>query len=144
MALTIYADSHLDHNLSQAHLEWITTHFADRVGFFIETLELPEHLGEVDCGLYGPSLGDEPVDEKEVTYLVRQGRRWTSRVVDRPVRKTRTLTIVAGPYQDSSCVLYTSYGGPNAPREPGDFSLGTLEEIQASREFWKIHALAKV
>ena len=43
-------------------------------------------------------------------------------------------------------VMYTCYGGPSAPREPGDmyFQLpGKEEELAASKKFWAVHALAK-
>jgi hypothetical protein len=143
MALQITSESHLDHNLSPAHVAWLLARFADRDAFFIETLTLPDDLGEVECGIYGPSVGDEPVPEAEVSYAIRGARRCASRMVKRPVRMTRTLTVIAGPNDGLTCVLYTSYGGPAAPREPGDTGIPTWEEVQAARAFWAEHALAQ-
>lgn len=142
MPLTITSGSHLDHHLTPAHIEWMLEAFQDRVGFFIQTMTLPDHLAEVPCGIYGPSVGDEPVPESEVTYIVRGARKCASRVVDRPSRMTRTLTVIGGPTEnDGPCVLYTAYGGPLAPREPGCPSLDSYEAIEEARAFWKQHAL---
>jgi hypothetical protein len=141
MTLQITSESHLDHNLSPAHVAWLQELFADMDAFFIATATIPDHLGEVECGLYGPSMGDAAVVEEDVTYAIRGKRKCASRVVARPVRMTRTLTIVAGPSGDKPCVLYTSYGGPQAPREPGDTSISNWEDVTASRAFWAVHAL---
>lgn len=140
--LNITSESHLDHNLSDAHVAWLLERFKDRAGFFIETVTLPDDLGEVDCGLYGPIMGDTFVPEEEVTYAVRGNRKCASRMVNRPVRKTRVLTVIAGPSNGFECVLYTSYGGPSAPREPGDSGIDSWNGIEASREFWDEHALS--
>lgn len=143
MTLQILPVSHLDHNLSPAHVAWLLEYFADKDGFFIATVTLPDSLGEVDCGLYGPACGDEPVVEADVTYAVRGTRKCASRLVDRPTRKTRVLTVIAGPHEEHKCVLYTSYGGPSAPREPGDLGIATWEQVQEARAFWTDHALSK-
>lgn len=142
--------THLDHGLTPAHLEWLLATFRDRREFLLETVELPPELAPVMCALYGPSMGDEPVSESEVRYIVRGGRHCTSRVLrwDHIMlpRETRLLTVIAGPVSkgtvDKPCVLYTAYGGPAAPREPGDLSIPNWEALTASRAFWAIHALS--
>lgn len=144
MPLEIHPESHLDHNLSPAHVEWLLQKFADRDGFFVGTFSIPDHLPLLTCGLHGPAVGDPPVPENEVTYEVRKGRKCATRVVERELVPTRLVTIVAGPHDGKPCVLYTSYGGPEAPREPGDPSLSTWEDVQKSRAFWAEHALSKV
>ncbi len=63
-------------------------------------------------------------------------------MVARPNRPTRTLTVIAGPSDGKACVLYTSYGGPCAPREPGDPGIPNWEGVQEARAFWAEHALA--
>lgn len=142
MALTIVGGkSHLDHGLTGAHLEFIKKKYSDRDGFFIETLTLPEDLEPVESGLYGPLMGDEPIKDG-VIEQVRGDREYASKCIDLPVRKTRLLTIIAGPHEEHKCMLYTSYGGPAAPREPGDPSLFKAEEVKAAEEFWSEHALA--
>ena len=108
--------SHLDHGLSEDHVQWILEKFGERDCFFIETVELPEGLGSLDCGLYGPLMDDAPVCEDEVVYTQRGDRPGTSRMVKRVMRKTRLVTVIAGPYGDEECILYTSFGGPQSPR----------------------------
>jgi hypothetical protein len=141
--MKITPESHLDHNLSPAHVAWLTEQFADREAFFVATVTLPDHLREVECGLYGPACGDEPVAEADVTYGIRGTRKCATRFIARPVRMTRTLTVIAGPHGEEKCVLYTSYGGPSAPREPGDTSIADWKGVEEARAFWAQHALAK-
>lgn len=142
MALTTHPQSHLDHNLSPEHIEWLLKEFADKTGFFIATVTLPDHLASVPCGLFGPVMGDDPIPESLVHYGVRgANRRCATRLIDAAPRMTRQLTIVAGPIDDVPCALYTSYGGPAAPREPGDLTITTWEQVVESRAFWAEHAL---
>ena len=139
--LEILSVTHVDHAFTPAHFEYIKSRFLEKAGFFIETFALPDRLAEVPQGLYGPVVGDAPVEEADVSYVIRGQRKCASRVVARPMRATRTITVVAGPHEGKPCVLYTAYGGPQAPREPGDTSMKTWEEVVESREFWATHAL---
>lgn len=137
--------SHLDHGLTSAQLEWLLARFATRNEFFIATEELPENLGTVESLIWGPIVGDNPVEEMSVFYQIRNGRPCASRMVKRPPRRTSIVTVVAGPTKDEPCVLYTAYGGPAAPREPGDTSIPCWEgpgSVLESRAFWREHALA--
>jgi len=141
----LHKDSHIDH-VNATQLEYIMQRFARRDGFFIETFELPEPLGTVSCGLYGPTMGDAPIADRNVDtgagdafYRARSGREWESRMVSRPMRPTNKLTIVAGPHDSYGCVLYTVYGGPPAPQEPDD---PCCADPEASRVFWAEHALS--
>lgn len=134
--------SHLDHDLTAAHVAWITLHFADRDGFFLETVELPPELPPVTCALHGPLVGDPPVPESEVSYRRRGDRPDSSRLCAREPRPTRLLTVIAGPEGDEPCVLYTAFGGPAAPREPFDPGVAEGELLEASRAFWAEHALS--
>ena len=135
-----HRDSHVDHNLTEEQIRYLLDRFADRGAFFLETIELPEQLGSVPCGLWGPIMGDPPVDEIEVRHETRGTRAWTSRIVDRPPRPTRTITVIAGPHEEHACVLFTAFGGPAAPQEPGD--PGCKDPV-TSVTFWREHALAK-
>ena len=135
--------SHLDHDLTAAHVAWLTSHFADRTGFFLETVELPAELPPLSCALHGPLVGDPPVPESEVTYRRRGDRPGPSRLCTRPSRPTRLLTVIAGPEGDDPCVLYTAHGGPAAPREPFDPGLEAGEVLEASAAFWAAHALSE-
>jgi hypothetical protein len=56
-------------------------------------------------------------------------------MIARPCRPSRLVTIVCGPH-DGALVLFTAYGGPEAPREPAD------DPSEKSRDFWSVHALA--
>ena len=139
--MKIVKESHVDHGLSQAQVDWLVTRFADRKAFFIESVELPAELGTVPCGLYGPKMGDVAVAESEVVYQRRGARENESRMVKRPARPTQTVTVIAGPNGPDACVLYTSFGGPLAPKEATDPTLKP-EEKAASEGFWREHALA--
>ena len=133
-------DSHVDHNLTEEQLRYLLDRFADRNAFFLETIELPEQLGTVPCGLYGPIMGDPPIAETEVLHEQRGTRAWTSRLIERPTRPTRKVTVIAGPHDGNACILYTAFGGPASPQEPGD--PGCKDPV-ASAAFWREHALAK-
>lgn len=140
--LTLTALSHLDHGLSADHIRFVLDHYRSRDAFFVDTLELPEGLQALSCGLYGPIMGDEPVQDTDVVLQPRSGRPYASRLVAWPARPTRLLTVIAGPHESLLCMLYTSFGGPAAPREPGDSSL-TGDDLRKAEEFWRQHALAK-
>jgi hypothetical protein len=130
--MILHEDSHTDH-VTRDVLE-------DKNAFFVETVELPSDL-PVQCGLYGPIMGDDPVSENAVTYQNRSGRDWVSRLVDRPLRPTRQISVVAGPYNEHPCVLYTCFGGPVAMKEPQDPTLSP-ENLEKSQAFWREHALS--
>ena len=139
--MKIVADSHVDHGLSTEQVEYLKERYADLDGFKIESFELPAELGTVPCGLHGPLVGDEPVPESECRFAKRGNRAGESRLCDRPVRQTRTVTVIAGPHGDEACVLYTAFGGPLAPKEPWDPSLSDEDRAKA-RAFWSEHALS--
>lgn len=148
--MKIISQSHLDHSLTQAHIDFIMKHWAlirvpsGLVGQDVTPVmvELPAELESLPCGLVGPSTGFPAVSDENdsVTYHVRKGRKWASRMIDQQVHMTRTLTYIVGHYNGEE-VLFTAYGGYCAPREPGDTSLNTMEEITLSRKFWAEHAL---
>jgi len=138
--MKITKDSHVDHNLTTEHLEFIKERFGHIEEFFIETVEVPLHLPPLPCGLFGPFMGDEPVEESEVSYVRRGDRPGDSRVVQRAQRMVRKMTVIGGPHE-GAIIMFTAYGGPCAPREPWDESLSP-EEREESVAFWKDHALA--
>lgn len=140
--LKLHSESHLDHSLTKPQIEHLLALFKDRDGFFIETVTLPENLGTVPCGLFGPLVGDVTVPESEVIYERRGNRPQVSRLVNRQPRPTRQVSVIAGPYREETCVLYTAFGGPVAPFEPGDPALKEADR-EKSLAFWKEHALAK-
>lgn len=153
--------SHLDHGLTDEQREFIVAYFSARTEFFIETIELPPSLGIVACNLHGPATGGAPVPEAHVHYGIRGARRHASRLIgfDEPTPSlaTRLVTVIAGPVlsvpkipeeagesvlaTSEPCVLYTAYGGPQAPREPGDAAIASWDELLESRAFWAQHAL---
>lgn len=141
--MVITSESHLDHGLTQEQIEYIKSVFGDRQEFFKETITLPVDLGTVETALVGPATGMGTVPESAVSYVPRSGRKWVSRVLAVPQTRprVRTVTVIAGPDSGEPCVLYTAYGGPLAPREPGDPDIATQEELEESRAFWREHAL---
>jgi hypothetical protein len=135
--LVILPESHMDHGLSKDVLDYIVDKYKDRAEFFIDTFTLPGHLGQVPSGIYGPIVGDPPVEEEDVYYAKRGDRAYPSRMVPWPVRESKTITVIAGPHGNHKCVLYTAFGGPLTPREPGD-----PQSDAESEKFWSEHALA--
>lgn len=140
--LKVVADSHVDHGFNEEQLNYILEKYADKAGFFTDTGWLPEELGTVPCALYGPAMEDDFIGDDEVVMERRGNREWPSRLIDKPVRQTNCYFIVAGPNDDDSgdIVLYTMYGGPEAPQEPGD---PHCRDKGTSEAFWSIHALSK-
>lgn len=139
--LTIHAESHLDHSLTQSQIVYLLDLFKDRDCFFIETVTLPEELGTVPCGLYGPTMGDLPVTENQVFYAKRGNREYTSRMrcSDASPRRVREVSIIAGPHDGHACIVYTAFGGPVAPQE---FNDPGCKDLIKSQVFWREHALA--
>lgn len=121
---------------------WIERQFGDRQAFFIETVELPSHLGAIWCELHGPIVGEPPVTEDEVIYEARPGRAYVSRICRRAPFRQSLLTVIAGPHKGEPCVLYTAFGGPASPREVSDPTLPEADRA-ASVAFWAVHALGK-
>ncbi len=109
--------------------------------FRLETLTLPQGLPPLLCALWGPLMGDPPVLDAGVILEPRDGRPYASRLVRKPSRPTRLLTVIAGPHEGLPCMLYTAFGGPLTPREPGDPTLPDAD-LAASKAFWAEHALA--
>jgi hypothetical protein len=165
-----HRDSHVDHGLTDAQIHYLLDRFADRQAFFVETITLPRELGTVPCGLYGPLMGDSAIREDEVTYARRGVRAWDSRLISLPARQQHEVTVIAGPHEETcarcsaaasawnllhratcpdcsgtqkikhACVLYTAFGGPAAPQEPGDPG---CKDLAASATFWREHALVR-
>lgn len=128
--MKITSDSHLDHDLTPAHLAFLRERFGDREGFSLETIELPTHLESLTSALYGPSVGDPAVPEESVVYVRRNDRNGKSRMIDAPLRPTRLMTVIIGP-ENGETILYTAFGGPSAPREPFDPDLRKALEAAA-------------
>jgi len=142
--MIVTSESHTDH-VNPAQLAWVVSAYAGCDGFFNESLDLPKSLGGLTCDLYGPIMGDDPVTDEDVVMLPRPGRDWASRLVlGLPSRRTRTITVIGGPDEyGNQCVLYTVYGGPQAPRELNDPSLPKSGPARReARDFWSEHALA--
>lgn len=139
--MVITSDSHLDHGLSAAHIAWILKTWGHVQEFKLETVDLPEDLASLECGLYGPTMGDEPIDNESVTYVVRGDRKGVSRMIARPKRPTRKITVIMG-LEKGQVILYTAFGGPITPREPFDPDITTPEALAESQAYWAQHALA--
>jgi hypothetical protein len=152
MQIVIHKDSHWrDHGLTEAHLDFIVQRYAiltgsESTGVWSATFELPAIMGDgIPSALYGPSAGDAPIKYYETTWRARGDRKYPSRLVARPMRRTRTITIVVGPHADLPMVLYTAFGGPKAPREIFDPTLAGAandRELDESLAFWATHALS--
>jgi hypothetical protein len=105
------------------------------------TMDLPDGM-TLPCGLYGPTMGDEPVAEDQVYYRHRGFRTWKSRIRENALpREVGQATIIAGPHEGKRWVLYTVYGGSSAPREPGDTRGRSIKDLAEGEAFWSTHAL---
>lgn len=147
--------SHDDH-VSKAHLAVIHEILRDgqasvvvppQAGIFIATVTLPGHLPSVPSALRGPLSGEAPVGEADAFYGIRGEKRPNlSRLTALPSAPTRLVTVIVGRLEQGadgvwSGVLFTAYGGPCAPQEPGDPYL-VPERLAASQAFWREHALS--
>lgn len=180
-----HKDSHVDHGLTDLQLgyvigqaealnsihemAWQDIHKGRRaVGVRTFTIELPEWLGTVPCGLRGPIVGDPPIIDDAVVFDHRGDRKYPSRLVAMPPIQTNKVTVIAGPHDGHDLVLYTAFGGPKSPREVGEldailsdkFGGSTVSQLVASGkwdehqrladekaqsiDFWKTHALCIV
>jgi hypothetical protein len=133
--------SHTDHGLTNDHLAFITSRFQHHEGALCVTLEMPAELPDLTCGLYGPSMGDGVIQSHQVQMAHRGERPYKSRLVAMPPRPTRLLTVIGGTH-DGECILFTAFGGPATPREPGDPSITTPQGRADSDCFWGDHALS--
>lgn len=138
--MIIHKDSHLDHGLSQAVVDFVVGSLSNVTEFMIATVELPRELGVVTCKLHGPAVGEPPVDDGEAFWQPRPGRQYPSRMCRRDDALTRRVTVIAGPHDGQPCVVYTIFGGPCSPKELGDPELKP-EEREAAQKFWAEHAL---
>jgi hypothetical protein len=138
---TIKQIFHADHNVSADTVCWALDQIRPE-GFFLRTLELPADHHDLQSALYGPLAGDAPVDEAEVHYASRGLGRAPSRLVSKPGRPTRLVTVI-GVAEPDGVLVFTAHGGPAAEREPGDKSLDGDPAAKARAEaFWAAHALA--
>lgn len=142
--MKIIKESHI-HEINERQLAFVVDALKDRTGAFVVAVELPPELGTLPCKLYGPIVGDAPVldTDHDLVVGVRGTRQYTSRMIRRTERPSRFATVIAGEHDGEPCVLFTVFGGPIAPREPGDPSLGDDVRAHAeSKAFWAEHALA--
>lgn len=136
MSIKVY---HADHGVSKETIKWALKTIRPN-GFFLRTLKLPIEHRSLMNALYGPAAGDAPVPESAVFYKKRSADRPASRMIAKPKRKTRLLTLI-GMADGDDIEVFTAYGGPAAEREPGDPSMSSAEQAKAV-SFWKKHALA--
>ena len=129
-----------DHGISSAQMKHIQSQLEDVApqGFFIETVQVPHHLGPVPNALYGPDSGDKAVPERAVHYMNRSGRGWDDRMVDLPPRPADFVQAI-GTRKGNTFSLYTVHGGPLAPMHPED---PDNQDPKGSAAWWKKHALS--
>lgn len=150
--------SHVDHGLNEQQLAFVMRALngdapegsvVARVStpgapFFIAEVRIPAPLGTVPCALRGPVTGEAAVSEDDVFYGTRGTRPNVSRLTLLPPTASDTVTVIGGHSKErpnEGCILFTAYGGPLAPQEPGDPYLAP-EGRDASLAFWREHALA--
>lgn len=145
MTITIHADSHTDHDLSEEALAFVLQRTEEERsadlghGLVIHTVTLPEGFESLPCALIGPKTGHPPV--RSAYMAKRLGRDIRSRLVHAAPTWTRQVTVIVGEHDGDSAVLFTAFGGPSTPKETEDPYLKD-EEREASEAFWSEHALA--
>jgi len=137
--------AHDDHGISDSQAEYIHSQVCatEPTGFFIQEVIIPEHLGDVENGLYGTCEGDKPVAEADVVYIQRGERNWKDRMVNWPKRRTSKVQAIGIMQYDEETsvnhILYfTIYGGSYAPQHPED---PNNRDVEGSTKFWSEHAL---
>ena len=136
--------AHDDHPITDEQMKWIQTHpdlLAEPNGtFLIKVLEMPEELGTIPSGLYGPAAGDDPVKEEDVFYKTRGDRKIKSRKINMPNRPARNICVI-GIKGKVAFTIYGTQASEPSPKEPFD-KFSNEEEKQKSIEFWSKHALS--
>ena len=136
--------AHDDHPITDQQMKWIQTHpdlLAEPNGvFLIKVLTMPEELGTIPSGLYGPAAGDDPVKEEDVVYESRNDRKGRSRKINLPNRPARNICVV-GIKGKVAFTIYGTQASEPSPKEPFD-SFANEEEKQKSIDFWSRHALS--
>ena len=139
---------HDDHGLQAAHLEFIDYILSDwNGGFTIRNEPMPSKCGYLECGLYGPNAGDEPIDESRdydensvmyrrspperdrycehklhTFFTVRGNRDGLSRMITAKPRRAGYMTIIADTVDGQRvCVAYGNSANMIAPREWWDY-----------------------
>ena len=144
--------AHADHGVEAPHIAFLERKLRGMTpGFLRMAWRLPKSCPDLRSALYGPSVGDDPVPETEVRYVIRGKRRCASRLVPWPHRPARWIVAIGQVREaprrgEARVLLFTSYGCTHdvvAPREPGDVSIPDWEGIVESRAFWAEHALAE-
>lgn len=159
---------HTDHGVTEGQMEFVLKQCLLEVDseFFILRVELPEELGTVPCGLYGPAMGDDPIKEIDVQYESRGDRPWKDRIyrpvdtsednlmlsnpdpvlckrVDMPPRPVNYAHVIGTKVPNTvtkkdAWTIFTVFGGPLAPQHPEDPNCNDPHE---SELWWNDHAL---
>jgi len=141
--LVIKEVSCIDERLSPQAIKYIQKKLNNCKGTLVKTFRLPQKFGMVESSIYGPVMGDPPIKESQVKYARIGSNKWASRVINRPIRKTSMVTVIAAPHEGDACVLHTVLAGPLVGREPNDPVMqkhpGLMDE---AKEFWSKHAFA--
>jgi len=155
--------AHDDHDLQPEHLDFIDEVLADWDGsFLLKVFPLPDTCASLPSALYGPSVGDEPIKEDQVTYKKRNKRRGPSRLIDAPTRPARNIALIGMRVTSGELMLFTAYGTQAehpSPREWWDIPQIDLTKLPpaearallfkwssdgvAACHFWSQHALVK-
>ena len=147
--------AHDDHDLTDAHVHLVmnSPQIADYDdgAFVLTVVPLPVDVDSLPCALYGPEAGDPPVSEDVVTHEVRNNRAGPSRLIHKPHRLARNMVVI-GIKGDVCFTAYGSRATSPSPMEPWDAERKhkddpeqvSADEVKRAREFWAVHALAKV
>ena len=141
--VTIKTIYHADHSMDSRSLDWCLSQ-VQPMGFFLQTFTIPESHGDAVNALYGPVCGDEPV---QGVLLRREGRNYDDKMIDRPTRPSRLVTVI-GVKEEDGFTVFTAHGGPAAEKNEQqvrqEFADGkcTQEDVERVALFWASHALS--
>ena len=137
--------AHDDHGITDELVEWLQSHEAianakpDESGITKVVLEIPEGMS-AQCALHGPSVGDEPVDEREVQYFGRGDRKTKTRTVFRNNRPAKNVCFI-GLVGNLAFTVYGTNSDTPSPQEPDDPHI-LPDNVEYAKKFWAEHALS--
>lgn len=143
MTKTVFTQvAHNDHRITEEQLNFVQTHpdllALPKDTHILQILTLPPDIKSASCDLWGPSVGDDPIEEALVFYQNRGARRGPSRMIKAYSRLTRYICVI-GIKGDICFTIYGTRADKPSPKEPWNAS--TIKEHAACVAWWSKHAL---
>lgn len=141
--LVLTNESEIGKYIPFALVLWVLKEYQGWEDVLRQEFEIPAHIRDLDCPLYGEVMGDEPVPEQQVVWEKFPDSPAKFRIVHKPLRKTRVATIEAGPDSHGhACAVQRLYSGPKRVVPKDDPSISSEYERVGVESFWLKHALS--